>query len=88
MATDVPLPSGKGIRNRALGGYGVSTVVVEMLLEIGGFDCQAVQGRWCGSRPIGPKQEYVVAKPQAKAGFIEFRIKGILLKVAHEQVST
>ena len=40
-----------------------------------------------GVRPIGPKQEYVVAKPQPKDGFIEFRIKGILIKVAHEQVS-
>ena len=31
-------PSGKGIRDQMLGGYGVATVVVEILLEMGGFD--------------------------------------------------
>ena len=38
MATDAPPPSGKGIRDRAFGWYGVPTLVVEILLEVGESD--------------------------------------------------
>ena len=38
MATNVPPPSSKGVRDRALDGDGVATLVVEVLLEVGGFD--------------------------------------------------
>ena len=37
MATDAPPPSGNGIRDQAFGGYGVETMVVKILLEVGGF---------------------------------------------------
>ena len=38
MATDAPSPSDKRIRNLAFDGYWLAIVVVEILLEVGGFD--------------------------------------------------
>ena len=38
MGADVPPPGSKGIRDRVFNRYGVATVVMEILLMVGGFD--------------------------------------------------
>ena len=38
MGADAPPPGSKGIGDRAFGGYGVATVVMQILLMVGGFD--------------------------------------------------
>ena len=38
MGADAPRPGSKGIRDRAFGRNGVETVVMQVLLMVGGFD--------------------------------------------------
>ena len=38
MVADVPPPGSKGIGDRAFGRNGVATVVMQVLLMVGGFD--------------------------------------------------
>ena len=38
MGADAPPPGSKGIGDRAFGGYGMATVVVQILLMVGWFD--------------------------------------------------
>ena len=38
MGADAPSPGSKGIGDRAFGGYGMATVVVQILLMVGWFD--------------------------------------------------
>ena len=38
MGADVPSPGSKGRGDRAFGQYGVATVVMQILLMVGGFD--------------------------------------------------
>ena len=38
MRADISPPGGKGIGDRAFGGYGMATVVVQILLMVGWFD--------------------------------------------------
>ena len=38
MGADAPPPGSKGIGDRAFGRYGMATVVMQVLLMVGGFD--------------------------------------------------
>ena len=38
MAIDAPSPCDKGIRDRVFGGYMVATMLMDILVEIDGFD--------------------------------------------------
>ena len=38
MGADAPPPGSKGIGDRAFGRFGVATVVMQLLLMVGGFD--------------------------------------------------
>ena len=38
MGADAPPPGSKGIGDRAFGGYGMATVVMQILLMVGWFD--------------------------------------------------
>ena len=38
MGADAPPPDSKEIEDRVFGGYGMATVVMQVLLMVGGFD--------------------------------------------------